>query len=151
MLGLTYCGQDKQASVWGRHFQIHFHGPFNEYCCLLIQNSVQFLSVGSIDKNAALLPIKAWQRLGAKSLSKPMMAYLTTHICVTWLPCFKRWGLKETVCNIVLHDYKIDMDVCYWYFGLVSLTAEFHSKQRLICNLSDLLLSTFEKYTENIN
>ena len=55
----------------------------NENVWIPIKISMKFLPKGPINNIPALVQIMAWRRPGDKPLSEPMMASLTTHICVT--------------------------------------------------------------------
>ena len=55
----------------------------NENVRISIKISLKFVPNGPINNNPALVQIMAWRQSGDKPLSKPMMASLLTHICVT--------------------------------------------------------------------
>ena len=62
----------------------------NENVWILIKISLKFVPKGPINNNPALVQIMAWRRSGNKSLFKPMMVSLLTHICVArpqWVKC----------------------------------------------------------------
>ena len=67
-----------------RHFQVHFL-EWNVW--ILIKISMKFVPKGPMNNIPALVQIMAWCRPGNKPLSELMMVSLTTHICVTRLPC----------------------------------------------------------------
>ena len=69
----------------GRHFADDiFKCIFlNENVWIPIKISMKFVPKGPINNIPALVQIMAWRRPGDKPLSEPMMASLTTHICVT--------------------------------------------------------------------
>ena len=50
---------------------------------IMMTISLKFVPGCSIDYKPALVYILAWCRLGDKPLSKPMVAKILTHICVT--------------------------------------------------------------------
>ena len=56
---------------------------FNGNIWISIKISLKFVPKGPINNISALVQIMAWCRPGNKSLPKPMMASLLTHICVT--------------------------------------------------------------------
>ena len=55
----------------------------NENVRISIKISLKFVPKGPINNIPALVQIMTWRRSGDKPLSKPMMASLLTHICVT--------------------------------------------------------------------
>ena len=69
----------------GRHFPDDiFKCIFlNENISISITISLKFVPKGPINNIPALVQIMAWRRPGDKSLSKPMIVSLSTHICVT--------------------------------------------------------------------
>ena len=77
----------------GRHFADDiFKGIFlNENVWIPIKFSLKFVPKGRINNIPALVHIMAWRRPGDKPLSKPMLVFVPTHICVTrpqWVkPC----------------------------------------------------------------
>ena len=78
---LTHWGWYKWPLFTRRHFEMHF---LNENVCIIsIEISLKFVSKAPISNVSSLFKIMAWCRLGDKPLSKPMMASLLTHICVT--------------------------------------------------------------------
>ena len=69
---LTHWGRDKMAAIF-----------LNENVWISIKISRKFVSNGPINNIPALVQIMAWRWSGNKPLSKPMMASLLTHVCVT--------------------------------------------------------------------
>ena len=69
----------------GRHFTDDmFKCIFlNENVWIMIEVSLTFVPMGSINNHPALFQIMAWRCLGDKPLSEPMMVSSLTHICVT--------------------------------------------------------------------
>ena len=80
----------------GRHFADDMFKciSLNENLWILIEISLKFVPMGSINNNPALFQIMAWRRPGDKPLSEPMMVNLLTQICVTrpqwvnWRSCW---------------------------------------------------------------
>ena len=56
---------------------------FNENIRISIEMSLKFVPVVPINNTPALVQILAWRQAGDKSLSKPMMVSLLTHLWVT--------------------------------------------------------------------
>ena len=84
----------------GRHFPDDiFKWIFlNENAWILINTSPKFVPRGPITNIPTLVQVMAWRRPGDKPLSKPMMARLPTHICVTqpqWVNTWLQWIGKE--------------------------------------------------------
>ena len=68
----------------GRRFADTFKCIFlKQNVRISIQISLKFVPKGPINNNPALVQIMAWRRSGDKPLSKPIMARLPMHICVT--------------------------------------------------------------------
>ena len=57
----------------------------NENVRILIKISLKFVAKGPLNNTPTLVQIMAWRRPGNKPLSEPMVVWLPTHICVTWL------------------------------------------------------------------
>ena len=80
----------------GRHFPDDiFKGIFwNENVWVLNNISLRFVPRRPINNNPTLVQVMAWRRPGDKPLSEPMMVYLLTHICVTWLQWVKQHNFR---------------------------------------------------------
>ena len=83
--GLTDCINTLRPRQNGHHFADDlFKCIFvNENVWISIKISLKFVPKGPIYNIPALVQIMAWRRLGDKPLSEPMIARLSTHICVT--------------------------------------------------------------------
>ena len=94
-----------------QHFadDIFKHIFWNENVWISIKISPKFVPKGPINNIPSLVQIMAWRRPGDKPLSKPMMARLSTHICVTrpqWVkmsklsPRVKLLAYLEQACRV---------------------------------------------------
>ena len=64
-----------------------------------IEISLKFVPKGPINNIPALVQIMAWRRPGDKPLSKPMLVFVSTHICVTRPQWGKtHWGRVAHIC-----------------------------------------------------
>ena len=78
----THCGRNKMTAI---HTDDIFKRIFvNEKYCILIRISLKFVAKGQIYNIPALVQIMTWCRPGAKPSFEAMVAYLPTHIRITW-------------------------------------------------------------------
>ena len=78
-------GSCKVSTLRPRQNGCHFADDIflNENVWIPIKISLKFVPEGPINNIPALIQIMAWDCLGDKPLSEPMMVNLLTHICVT--------------------------------------------------------------------
>ena len=67
----------------GQHFADDIFKLFFENVLISIEVSLKFVPKAPINNIPALVQVMAWHRPGDKPLSKPMIASLQSHICVT--------------------------------------------------------------------
>ena len=117
----------------------------NENVLISIKISLKFVLNDPISNIPALVQIMAWRRPGDKSLSEPMMASLSRHICVTrpqWVICHNdsHKGQKLLFCQVFENTgcFKI-IDATLTRFVTTISSHGFHSPW----NLTHLMKSKF--------
>ena len=98
---LTHWGRDEMKNIFKCIF-------FNENVWISIKISLKCVPKGPINNIPALVQIMAWRRPGDKPLSRPMMARLPTHICVT----------RPQWVNSLCHDFAVGQTEIFIIFRL---------------------------------
>ena len=82
----------------------------NEMCCILMKNSLKFVS------KCPIYDMMAWRRWGDKPSSEPTLTILLTHICITrpqWL---------NVVDDFVIKTLTVDWPMTYGRIGNYAVT-----------------------------
>ena len=106
-----------EAKTNGRHFRDDISKSIflNENVRILIEISLKFVPKGPIVNIPALVQIMAWCRPGHKSLSKPMMVRLPTHICLNPVPMQQRIGHPVCTCKVHCNNKTLIM-ITTWHY-----------------------------------
>ena len=94
----------------------------NEDVSILVKISLKFVSEDPINNIPALVQIMACRRPGDKPLSEPMMASLSTHICVTW----PHW--VKVVCSV--SSVPCYLHFCFPHGNIPTVSCDYAKKKK---------------------